>query len=110
METKLTARGLQQKFMRLGNEASPLLKTYLHENDITFQLVPPYSHKRNSAKRAIRSFKYHLISGICSTDKSFPMHMWERLLPQAVTSHMKLQIAGEHGQLMGKMDGTLVQP
>jgi hypothetical protein len=26
----------------------------------------------------------HLIAGLCSTDKSFPMHLWDRLLPQAV--------------------------
>jgi hypothetical protein len=25
-----------------------------------------------------------LIAGLCSTDKSFPMHLWDRLLPQAV--------------------------
>jgi hypothetical protein len=47
-------------------------------------LVPPYSHRRNSAERAIRSFKDHLIAGWCSTDKSFPMHLWDRILPQAV--------------------------
>jgi hypothetical protein len=46
--------------------------------------VPPYSHRRNSAERAIRSFKDHFIAGLCSTDKSFPMHLWYRLLPQAV--------------------------
>jgi hypothetical protein len=46
--------------------------------------VPPYSHRRNSAERAIRSFKDHFIAGLCSTDKSFPIHMWYLLLPQAV--------------------------
>jgi hypothetical protein len=47
-------------------------------------LVPMYSHRRNAAEREIRSFKYHLIVGLCSTDKSFPMHLWDRLLPQVV--------------------------
>jgi hypothetical protein len=84
MEQILVARGLKPKLMKLDNEASKLLKTYLHQQDITFQLVPPYSHKRNSAERAIRSFKDHLIAGLCTTDKSFPMHLWDRLLPQAV--------------------------
>jgi hypothetical protein len=69
--------------MKLDNEASKLLKDYLHQQDITFQLVPPYSHRRNSAERAIRSFKDHLIAGLCSTDKSFPMHLLDRILPQA---------------------------
>jgi hypothetical protein len=84
MEQELVARGLKPNLMKLDNEASKLLKTYLHQQDITFQLVPPYSHRRNSAKRAIRSFKDHLIAGLCSTDKSFPMHLWDRLLPNAV--------------------------
>jgi hypothetical protein len=84
MEQELVARGLTPKLMKLDNEASTLLKTYLHQHNITFQLVPPYSHRRNLAERAIRSFKYQLIAGLCSTDKSFPMHLWDILLPQAV--------------------------
>jgi hypothetical protein len=74
MEHELVARGLKPKLMKLDNEASKLLKAYLHQQDITFQLVPPYSHRRNASERAIRSFKDHLITGLCSTDKSFPMH------------------------------------
>jgi hypothetical protein len=77
MEQELVARGLKPKLMKLDNEASKLLKTYLHQQYITFQLVPPYSHRRYSAERAIRSFKDHLIAGLCSTEKSFPMHVWE---------------------------------
>jgi hypothetical protein len=65
MEQELVARGLKTKLMKLDNEASKLLKAYLHQQDITFQLVPPYSHRRNSAERAIRSFKDHLIAGLC---------------------------------------------
>jgi hypothetical protein len=84
MEQELVARGLKPKLMKRDNEASKLLKTYLHQQDITFQLVPPYVHRRNSAERAIRSFTDHLIAGLCSTDKSFPMYLWDRLLPQAV--------------------------
>jgi hypothetical protein len=84
MEQELVARGLKPKLMKLDNEASKLLKRYLHQQNITFQLVHPYSHRRNSAERAIISFKDHLIAGLCSTDKLFPMHLWDRLLPQAV--------------------------
>jgi hypothetical protein len=84
MDHKLVARGLKPKLMKLDNEASKLLKEYLHQQYITFQLLPPYSHIRNSAERAIRSFKYHLIAGLCSTDKSFSMHLWDKFFPQAV--------------------------
>jgi hypothetical protein len=84
MEQELVGRGLKPKLMKLENDASKLLKTYLHQQNITFQLVPPYSHRQSSAERAIRSFKDHLIVGLCSTDTSFPMHLWDILLPQAV--------------------------
>jgi hypothetical protein len=93
MEQELVARGLKPKLMKLDNDASKLLKTYLHQQDITFQLVPSYSHRRNSAERAIISFKDHLIAGLCSTDKSFPMHMWDILLPQSVITLNMLRIS-----------------
>jgi hypothetical protein len=66
MEQELAARGLKPKLMKLDNEASKLLKDYLYQQDIAFQLVPPYSHRRNAAERTIRSFKDHLISGLCT--------------------------------------------
>jgi hypothetical protein len=39
MEQELVARGLKPKLMKLENEASKLLKAYLHQKDITFKLV-----------------------------------------------------------------------
>jgi hypothetical protein len=41
MEHELVARGLKPKLMKLDNEASKLLKTYLHQQNSTFQLFPP---------------------------------------------------------------------
>jgi hypothetical protein len=79
--------------MKLDNEASQLLKSYLHDKNIAFQLVPPYSHIRNTAERAIISFKDHFIAGICSTDKAFPMHLWGIFLPQAVITLNMLRIS-----------------
>jgi hypothetical protein len=49
MEQELVAHGLKPKLMKLYNEASKLLKTYLHQQDIIFQLVPPYIHRRNAS-------------------------------------------------------------
>jgi Leu/Phe-tRNA-protein transferase len=56
-------------------------------------LVTPYSHTRNAAERAIISFKDHLIAGIFPTYKAFPMHLWDRLLPQAVIILNMLRIS-----------------
>jgi hypothetical protein len=99
MEQELVARGLKPKLMTVDNESSKLLKTYLHQQNITFQLVPQYSLRRNAAERAIRSFKDHLIAGLCSTDKSFPMHLWDRLLPQAVITLNMLRTSRKNPKL-----------
>jgi hypothetical protein len=40
-------------------------------------------HRANAAERAIRTFKNHFIAGLCSTDKLFPLNLWDQLLPQA---------------------------
>jgi hypothetical protein len=84
IEQELVARGLKPKLMKLDNEASKLLKTFLHLQYITFQSVPTYSQRRKSAERAIRSFKDHLIARLFPTYRSCPMHLWDRLLPQPV--------------------------
>ena len=59
------------------------MKKYMKLSDIDFQLVPPHNHMRNSAERAIRTFKEHFIAILCSTDKNFPLQQWDELLPQA---------------------------
>jgi hypothetical protein len=41
-------------------------------------------HRRNAAERAICTFKNHFIAGLCSVDKHFPLHLWDRLVSQAV--------------------------
>jgi hypothetical protein len=48
-----------------------------------YQLVPPHDHRRNIAETAIQVFKAHFISILCGADKSFPLHLWDRLLGQA---------------------------
>jgi hypothetical protein len=80
----LTKRGLRPQLQRLDNEASLALQEYMAEQQIDFQLAPPHVHRRNAAERAIRTFKNHFIAGLCSTDKDFPLHLWDRLLPQAL--------------------------
>ncbi len=79
----LTKRGLRPKLQRLDNEASQLLKDFLNEKEIKFQLAPPYIHRRNAAERAIRTFKNHFIAGLCTVDTAFPLNLWCRLVDQA---------------------------
>ena len=68
----------------MDNEASKTYSTLIQKHGKTkIQFVPPNVHRRNVAERAIRTFKAHLIAGLCSTHKDFPLNLWDRLLPQA---------------------------
>ena len=84
--TLLSSRSLRPQLQRLDNEASTALQQYMHSEHVDFQLAPPHVHRRNAAEKAIRTFKNHLIAGLCSTDKAFPLNLWDRLLPQALIS------------------------
>jgi len=60
-----------------------VLQEFLTEEGVDFQLVPPHLHHCNAAEWAIQTFKNHFIAGLCSTNKDFPIHLWDRLIPQA---------------------------
>ena len=79
----LQRRGLRPKLHRLDNEASQLLKNFMTDEDVDYQLTPAGLHRRNWAERAIQTFKNHFIAGLCSTHPDFPLNLWDQLLPQA---------------------------
>jgi hypothetical protein len=68
----------------MDNEASIVLKRYLTTNEVECQLVPLHSQRYNTVKRAKRTFKEHVMYGRATIDPDFPMHLWDRLLHQAV--------------------------
>ena len=51
----LSDRGLTPHYQMMDNECSSGLKTFLRETSVKFQLVPPYLHRTNAAKLAIRT-------------------------------------------------------
>jgi len=75
--------GLCPCLQHLDNEASQVLKDFLVAEDVDFQLVPLHVHRCNAAEHAICTFKNHFIASLCSTNKNFPLHLRDRLLPQA---------------------------
>ena len=75
LHTYLTDRGLQPQLQRLDNEVSTTLKRTMKKLQVKYQLVPPHSHRRNPAERAIQTWKDHYISGLSITDKHFPLHL-----------------------------------
>ena len=51
----LKQKGYKSNMYYLYNEAPQSIKAYDTNNNIKYQLVPPFSHKRNAAKRSIRT-------------------------------------------------------
>jgi hypothetical protein len=96
---EFTVKGFKPKLQTLDNEESTALKHFFTVNDIAYQLVPPHCHRRNAAERAIRTFKEHFAAGLSSVDPSFPMHLWDRLLPQAEITLNLLWTSRLHPQL-----------
>jgi hypothetical protein len=96
---ELTVKGFKPKLQTLDNEASTALKNYFTVNNIAYQMVPPHCHRRKAAERAIRTFKEHFVAGLYSVDPSFPMQLWDRLLPQAEITLNLLRTSSLHRQL-----------
>ncbi len=87
----LTATGvIQPKTHLLDNKASAELKAEINKN-CTIQLVPPNNHRQNLAERAIQTFKNHFKAILAGVDDSFPMQLWDKLLPQTVLTLNLLQ-------------------
>jgi hypothetical protein len=80
---ELTVKGFKPKLQTLDNEASAALKIFFTANNVEYQLVPPRCHRRNAAECAIQAFKENFVAGLTSVDPTFPLHLWDGLLPQA---------------------------
>jgi hypothetical protein len=80
---QLRTTDIVPKLHILDNECSQDFKDTIHLNKMTFQLVPPQNHQQNLAEKAIQTFKDHFIAILCKADKSFPLNLLDRLLPQA---------------------------
>jgi hypothetical protein len=94
-----TVKGFKTRLQTLDNEASTALKILFTTNDVDYQLIPPHCHRHNAAERAIQTFKEHFVAGLSSVDPSFPLHLWDRLLPQAEITLNLLRTSRLHPQL-----------
>ena len=83
MHKYLTQQGFKPLTHWLDNEADQSMKYFDTNNGVTYQLVPPGMHLHNAAERCIRTFKNYYFSGLSITNDRFPLHLWDRLLPQA---------------------------
>jgi hypothetical protein len=83
----------------LDNECSQDLKEAFQKYQIRFQRVPPKEHRVNAAERAIKTFKNHFISILCTVDAKFPLTEWDCLLPQATLTLNLLRSSRIHASL-----------
>jgi hypothetical protein len=83
---KLTQKGFKPKLNVMDNQATRYIKTFLTQEDCELQLVEPQNHRVNAAERAIQTFKDAFISALATTDKDFPLQLWDRLTPQVITT------------------------
>ena len=67
----------------MDNEISKDIETYIIDQKTKIQFVEPHQHKVIAAKRAIQTYKNHLVSGLCTVDPLFPLQLWNELLPQS---------------------------
>ena len=65
--TGLEEKGFTPKLNIIDNQVALKIKTYLTTKKCKWQFVEPSNHRINAAERAIKTFKHHMISGLCST-------------------------------------------
>jgi hypothetical protein len=54
----------------------------------------------NAAERVIQTFKEQFVAGLASVDHDFPMHLWDKLLPQAAMILSLLRTSSLHPQML----------
>ena len=65
----------------------------------TFLFVPRHIYRANIAERAIQTFKNHFKAGVSSVHPDFPIHEWDRLLPQAFLTLNLLRASQKNSKL-----------
>ena len=80
---RLAAVGEAPNVHIMDNECSEALQRAIATNKCKLQLVPPHVHRRNAAKRAIRTFKDHFLAILAGAAPNYPADRWDLLLPHA---------------------------
>jgi hypothetical protein len=83
LHSRLQSNGYAPALHILDNECSDELKKAFKKHNVDFQRVPPHVHRRNSAERAIQTWKNHFCAGLATCDPKFPLTEWDLLMPQA---------------------------
>jgi hypothetical protein len=66
----------------MDNQATKHIKQILTEQQCKMQLVERHNHQMNAVKCAIQTYKDAFIAALATTDKDFPIQLWDKLAPQ----------------------------
>jgi hypothetical protein len=66
----------------MDNQATKFIKKFLTKKECDLQVVEPHNHRVNAAERAIQTFKDAFIATLATTDRDFPLQLWDKLAPQ----------------------------
>ena len=82
----LSNRGLYPALQILDNKCPAVINKFFKQERVKFQLVPPNLHHNNASEKAIRTFKDHFVTIMCSVDPKVQMHLWCHIVREAVTT------------------------
>ena len=79
-------KGINTSIERLDNETSRAFQNMCRRNNVSIEYVPPGQHRANIAERMIAVVKSYLISALATSSPTFPLDLWDLLLPQVETT------------------------
>ena len=80
---EVEAKGYKPKINVMDNQATKYIKKFLTNKECSLQLVEPHNYHVNTVERAIQTFKDTFIAALATTDRDFPLQLWDKLAPQA---------------------------
>ena len=78
----MTNRGIKVTKHILDDKTSGEYLQAIKCNGMTYEKVPQIIHCQNTAEKVIGTFKDHFQVIIAGVDRTFPMHLWDCLLPK----------------------------
>jgi hypothetical protein len=83
---ELKSKGYKPILNVMDNQATKYIKKFLTKEECKSQLVKPHNHRVNAAKQAIQTFKDAFIAELATTDRNFPLQLWDKLTMQVVNT------------------------
>jgi hypothetical protein len=91
---ELAAKGFKPKLNVMDNQATKQIKIFLlTKEECKLQLVEPHNHRVNAAERAIQTLKDAFFSALVTTDRDFPLQLWDKLTPQVILTLNMMRVS-----------------